>query len=89
MGPNFERLDARWNCQRGDRCWEAAPFARHWSGPAKPWFLAAERDKYEWLPAIADLDRACLGPRALLRADFASRQQRQRRNRPGGVSIGV
>ena len=68
----FEALDARWNCQRGDRCWDAGPAARHWAGPEKPWMLAVERDAVDWLPVVADLNRSCMGPELLLDAAFAS-----------------
>ena len=73
VGPDWVRLDARWNCMRGIHrqhphnvdCWEDA-FIRHYPGGAKPWAAtpAAAAD-LRWTPPAP---RACAPLAAAARA---------------------
>ena len=57
---DFQRLDNRWNCQRGHACWDRGDAGLlHWSGAAKPWYLAFARDNHDWRPFLHE---KCLGP---------------------------
>ena len=56
---DFQRLDNRWNCQRGHACWDRGDAGLlHWSGAAKPWYLTFSRDHFDWRPF---LEEPCVG----------------------------